>query len=41
MKTIILGTAHLKSTPGKCSPDKRLKEYAYSRQIVSTVKALL
>ena len=30
MKTIILGTAHLKSTPGKCSPDKRLKEYEYS-----------
>ena len=41
MKTIILGTAHLKSTPGKCSPDKRLKEYAYSREIVSTVKAIL
>ena len=41
MKTIILGTAHLKSTPGKCSPDKRLKEYAYSRKIVSTVKTIL
>ena len=41
MKTIILGTAHLKSTPGKCSPDKRLKEYAYSREIVSAVKAIL
>ena len=41
MKTIILGTAHLKSTPGKCSPDKRLREYAYSRQIVSAVKAIL
>ena len=33
MKTIILGTAHLKSTPGKCSPDKRLKEYEYSRKV--------
>ena len=41
MKTIILGTAHLRSTPGKCSPDKRLKEYAYSREIVSAVKAIL
>ena len=41
MKTIILGTAHLKSTPGKCSPDKRLKEYAYSREIVSAIKAVL
>ena len=41
MKTIILGTAHLKSTPGKCSPDKRLREYAYSREIVSAVKAIL
>ena len=41
MKTIILGTAHLKSTPGKCSPDKRLKEYAYSRQIVSAIKDIL
>lgn len=41
MKTIILGTAHLKSTPGKCSPDKRLREYAYSREIASAVKATL
>ena len=41
MKTIILGTAHLKSTPGKCSPDKRLREYAYSREIVRAVKAIL
>ena len=32
MKTIVLGTAHLKSTPGKCSPDKRLYEYKYSRE---------
>jgi len=27
MKTIILGTAHLKSTPGKSSPDKKFYEY--------------
>lgn len=31
---IILGTAHLKSTPGKCSPDKSLYEYKYSRELV-------
>jgi len=31
---IILGTAHLASTPGKCSPDKKFKEYKYSREIV-------
>lgn len=41
MKTIILGTAHLKSTPGKCSPDKKFREYAYSRKVVGAVKAIL
>lgn len=41
MKTIILGTAHLKSTPGKCSPDKKFFEYQYSREICQEVKAEL
>jgi hypothetical protein len=41
MKTIILGTAHLKSTPGKCSPDGKFREYKYSREIVAAVKAIL
>ena len=41
MKTIILGTAHLKSTPGKCSPDRKFREYQYSREIVAAVKAIL
>lgn len=41
MKIIILGTAHLKSTPGKCSPDKKFLEYKYSREIVSDVKSIL
>ena len=41
MKTIILGTAHLKSTPGKCSPDGKFREYQYSREIVAAVKAIL
>ena len=41
MKTIILGTAHLKSTPGKCSPDKKFYEYKYSREICQAIKAIL
>ena len=38
---IILGTAHLKSTPGKGSPDGKFKEYKYSREIVQEMKAKL
>ena len=41
MKTIILGTAHLKSTPGKCSPDKKFFEYQYSREVCKAVKVIL
>lgn len=41
MKTIILGTAHLKSTPGKCSPDKKFFEYKYSREVCKAVKSIL
>lgn len=41
MKTIILGTAHLKSTPGKCSPDKKFYEYKFSREVCRTIKAIL
>lgn len=41
MKTIILGTAHLKSTPGKCSPDKKFFEYKYSRELCQSIKAIL
>lgn len=37
-KTItILGTAHLATTPGKCSPDKNFRECVYSREIVKRV----
>lgn len=32
-KVVVLGTAHLASTPGKCSPDKSFREYKYSREI--------
>lgn len=37
-KVIILGTAHLSTTPGKCSPDKQLREAVYSRDIVLGVE---
>ena len=39
--TVILGTAHLKSTPGKCSPDKKFYEYKYSREICKAIKTTL
>ena len=38
---VILGTAHLKSTPGKCSPDKKFYEYKYSREICKALKVIL
>ena len=38
---IILGTAHLKYTPGKCSPDKKFYEYLYSRRICKELKIQL
>ena len=41
MKTIILGTAHLKSTPGKCSPDGKFHEYEYSREVCKAIKTIL
>lgn len=41
MKHIILGTAHLKSTPGKRSPDRRLLEYQYSRKVINKLYELL
>lgn len=35
---VILGTAHLITTPGKRSPDGRLREAVYSREIVERVE---
>lgn len=41
MITIILGTAHQKSILGKGSPDGRLKEYQYSREVVKSIYSIL
>lgn len=39
--TIILGTAHLISTPGKRSPDGAFREYKFSREICKEVQKVL
>lgn len=38
---VILGNGHGSNTPGKCSPDKRLLEYKYTREIVQMIAAEL
>lgn len=38
---VILGTAHQMNTPGKRSPDGRLIEYRWSREICEAIKAEL
>ena len=38
---IILGTAHLSTTLGKCAPDGSLRECEYSREIVKRVSSAL
>ena len=37
-KIVILGTAHRLREAGKCSPDKRLRECVYSREIVEDLR---
>lgn len=34
---IILGTAHLATTPGKCAPDKSIREAFYSRDRINAI----
>lgn len=38
---ILIDNGHGVDTPGKCSPDKRLREYAYTREIADRVVAQL
>ena len=38
---VILGTAHGKNIAGKCSPDNRLKEYKWSREVCYLIQAEL
>ncbi len=38
---VALGTAHRKREPGKMSPDKELREYEYSRELVKDIKPKL
>ena len=38
---IILGTAHLGSTPGKCSPDSKFREAVWSREIIAELSPIL
>ena len=35
---VILGTAHGSNVSGKCSPDKRLMEYQWSREMCLMIK---
>lgn len=35
---VMLDNGHGEETPGKCSPDKRIREYAYTREIVGMLK---
>lgn len=34
---VLIDNGHGENTPGKCSPDKRLREYAYCREIAQRV----
>lgn len=38
---ILIDNGHGSNTPGKCSPDGRLKEYAYAREIATRLEAEL
>ena len=40
-KVVILGTAHRLREPGKCSPDKRLREAVWSREIIDELNVKL
>lgn len=35
--TVLLDPGHGSNTPGKCSPDKSIREYAYARKLVKAI----
>lgn len=41
MVKVLIDNGHGENTPGKCSPDKRLREYAYAREIAKRVEKCL
>ena len=41
MVKVLIDNGHGENTPGKCSPDKRLREYAYAREITRRVEKCL
>ena len=41
MVKVLIDNGHGVNTPGKCSPDKRLREYAYAREIARRVEKCL
>lgn len=41
MVKVLIDNGHGENTPGKCSPDKRLREYAYAREIAQRVEKCL
>ena len=41
MVKVLIDNGHGENTSGKCSPDKRLREYAYAREIARRVEKCL
>lgn len=35
---ILIDNGHGANTPGKCSPDKQIREYSYAREIASLLE---
>lgn len=40
-QVVILGTAHGSNVPGKCSPDRKFREYRFSRDVIALLKPKL
>ena len=35
---VLIDNGHGANTPGKCSPDKQIREYSYAREIASLLE---